>query len=50
MPRPTKIKYSLKKFVRKTTEGHCPYFHKPIKSIEAHVKAKHKGNKLIKRK
>lgn len=32
-----------------STEGHCPYCHKPVKSLESHIKAKHKGEKLPKK-
>lgn len=49
MPRQTKVKYSQAKYVRKTTEGRCPYCHKTVQSLEAHMKIKHKGEKLIKK-
>ena len=37
------------KYVEPTTEGRCPYCHKTVKSVEHHIKSKHKGKKLVKR-
>lgn len=37
------------KEVEPTTEGQCPYCHKHVKALEAHIEAKHKGQKLMKR-
>ena len=31
-----------------TTEGHCPYCHLNVGSLEAHIKKKHKGEKFSK--
>lgn len=36
------------KYIQRSTKGRCPYCHKPVKSLEAHIKSKHKGEKLIK--
>jgi hypothetical protein len=38
------------KIVEKTSEGRCPYCHKAVKSLEHHIKSKHRLAKLIKRK
>ncbi|MFH0867998.1 MAG: hypothetical protein V1831_01680 [Candidatus Woesearchaeota archaeon] len=35
------------KYIELTTEGECPYCHKHVKSLEAHIHDKHKGEKLI---
>ena len=37
------------KYVEPTTEGHCPYCHKQVKSLEHHIHDKHKGEKLLKK-
>ena len=34
------------KYIKPTTEGSCPYCHKHVKALEAHVKVKHKREKL----
>ena len=49
MPRQTKIKYSQSKEIERTTVGSCPYCHKNVKALEAHVRDKHRKQKLIKR-
>jgi len=47
MSRRHKHRGTFAKFVDPSTEGKCPYCKKHVKSLEAHVKAKHKGEKLI---
>lgn len=37
--------HHLPKFIKPTTIGHCPYCHKPVKSLEDHIHDKHKGEK-----
>ncbi len=34
--------HNPKKEIKKTTEGKCPYCHRPVKSLEAHIHDKHK--------
>ena len=34
------------KYIKPTTEGHCPYCYKGVKSLEAHIRDKHKGKRL----
>lgn len=43
-------KNDLKKYVEPTTEGNCPYCHKPVKSVEKHIRDRHRGEKLVKKK
>ena len=33
------------KYNEPTTEGDCPYCHKHVQSLEAHIRSKHKGEK-----
>ena len=37
------------KYIKPTTEGHCPYCHKAVKSLEHHIHDKHKGEKPLKK-
>ena len=37
------VKYNIP-----TTEGSCPFCHKRVKALEAHIKIKHKGQKFSK--
>lgn len=36
----------LPKNMKTTTEGHCPYCHKPVKAVENHIHDCHKGEKI----
>ncbi len=45
MPKSKRGWHNPPKCVKRSTEGSCPYCHKPVKSLEAHVKMKHKGEK-----
>jgi len=38
----------LPQYVEPTTEGKCNYCHKIVKSLEHHVQAMHKKEKLVK--
>jgi len=38
------------KYIEPSTEGRCPYCHACVKNLEAHKRAKHRNEKLIKRK
>lgn len=35
------------KYIPKHTEGHCPYCHKPVDNVEAHIKSRHKFEKQL---
>lgn len=32
-----------------STEGHCPYCHKTVQNLEAHIHSDHKGEKPAKK-
>lgn len=49
MGRKHKKRIDLPAYIEPTTKGRCPYCHKFVKSLEHHIKAKHKREKLIKR-
>lgn len=38
------------KYIRPTTEGSCPYCHKHVKALEAHILTMHKGDRLPRKK
>ncbi len=38
--------HSPQKYIEKSTRGKCPYCHKFVKSLEAHIKSKHKKEKV----
>ncbi len=46
MVKPVYGKTKLPKFVEKTTAGSCPYCHKHVKALEAHIRVKHKKERL----
>lgn len=39
----------VSKYIKAPVVGRCPYCHINVKSLEAHTKAKHKGQKLVRR-
>ena len=41
--------YLPAKYVQPSTEGKCPYCKKHMEGLEAHIKAKHRGEKLVKK-
>lgn len=38
--------HTIPKYIKPTTEGSCPYCHKHVKALEAHIHDVHKGEKL----
>ena len=42
-----KLTGKFPKVLEKTTEGKCEYCNKRVKSLEAHIHDKHKGEKLV---
>ena len=50
MATPKREWHNPPKYVEPTTEGKCPYCHRHVQSLEAHINDKHKGEKLVKRK
>ncbi len=41
--------YLPAKYIMPSTEGKCPYCKKHVEGLEAHIKAKHRGEKLVKK-
>jgi len=37
-------------YIKPTTDGKCPYCHKHVKALEAHIHDEHKNAKLPKKK